>query len=153
MTSSEKGKTGLAKRLQKAIQLLGLKPLEAASLCDIPKTNFYKFLSDASKPNTESMLKLSEGLGISIDWLLTGQGCWKLEQGEQRDKAQLEFDKYALLSTQETALLQIFNSLSESAQREICKSAEEKKRLLELEELERRLASVLQPEANRKNVG
>lgn len=67
---------------------------------------------------------------VSLDWLLTGQGA--MHRGKGQENAQIPE-----LTPRETALLTLFNELSENDQREIQSAAEEKKRL---NELEKRLA-------------
>ena len=69
-------------------------------------------------------VQTSEEVGISLDWLLTGQGEMSKGAGPSGPA----------LSPRETALLELFNALDESGQREIQTAAEEKKRLKDVEQ-------------------
>ena len=71
-------------------------------------------------------VKISEDMGISLDWLLTGEG--------QMYKSTPPPDQPMLaLSPKERVLLEMFKELSDKDQREICRDAEEKKRLADME--------------------
>lgn len=69
-------------------------------------------------------VSLAEEEGLSLDWLLTGQGTM------YRDKTSTGVD----LTPEQQALLTLFNDLAASDQREILHDAEKKKRLSELEQ-------------------
>lgn len=76
---------------------------------------------------------------VSIDWLLTGEG--PMYRSAQPAPA-------APLSSREEAVLAMFRSLDEDAQREIQQVAEEKKRLRDVEQQIKELRALL-PESKR----
>lgn len=61
--------------------------------------------------------------GYSLDWLLTGEGPQRREEGVVAPD----------LSASEQAILALYRALDEGAQREIQSAAEEKKRLIDIE--------------------
>ena len=65
--------------------------------------------------------------GVSLDWLLTGEG--PMHRGEAGQAVQ-----GAAENPREQALLALWRELDEGAQREIQRAAEEKKRLTEIEQ-------------------
>jgi len=72
-------------------------------------------------------VSVSEVEGVSLDWLLTGEGsmfrCGEVEPSETLTK-----------NKQEEAILELFRSLGEAGKREIQSAAEEKKRLMDVEQ-------------------
>ncbi len=68
--------------------------------------------------------EIAEDRGISLDWLLTGNG--EMLRGVTCQPSPSN------LSPKEEALLTMFNELSEDDQREICRLAEDKKRLRDM---------------------
>lgn len=64
--------------------------------------------------------------GVSLDWLLTGEGTMYKSTPPPDQSMQA-------LTPKERALLEMFKELSEKDQREICRDAEEKKRLADME--------------------
>lgn len=88
-------------------------------------------------------VKISEDMGISLDWLLTGEG-------QMYKNAPPPDQPMQVLSPKERALLEMFKELSDKDQREICRDAEEKKRTADLE---RRLKELELFVEQQKNVG
>ncbi|MEZ1353622.1 transcriptional regulator, partial [Pseudomonas aeruginosa] len=78
-------------------------------------------------PNAEALGTISSRLGISVDWLLTGDGQMLrgVPVGETHSGAE---------NPREQALLALWRELDEGEQREIQLAAEEKKRLKILEQ-------------------
>ncbi|BCR26642.1 hypothetical protein KAM429_08570 [Aquipseudomonas alcaligenes] len=74
--------------------------------------------------------------GISLDWLLTGEG--PMRRGEMGPAAPASAE-----SPREQALLALWRELDEDAQREIQLAAEEKKRLKTLEQRLQELEAVV----------
>ena len=68
--------------------------------------------------------EIAEDRGINLDWLLTGNG--EMLRGATCQPSSSN------LSPKEEALLAMFNELSEDDQREICRLAEDKKRLRDM---------------------
>lgn len=84
-------------------------------------------IKEGKDPRGSTLLRISEALNVSIDWLLTGQGSMHrnavAESGEDT------------LSSRHTALLQLFDALEDDQQREILTTAQEKERLNKMEVL------------------
>ncbi|MDH1341530.1 helix-turn-helix domain-containing protein [Ectopseudomonas oleovorans] len=74
--------------------------------------------------------------GVSLDWLLTGEG--PMHRGEAG-----QVERGAAESPREQALLALWRELDEDAQREIQRAAEEKKRLNTLEQRVSELEAVV----------
>ena len=76
--------------------------------------------------------------GISLDWLLTGEGPMQRGQSAQATAASSE-----PANPRERAILELYRALDEDAQREIQSAAEEKKRLKALEQRLQELEAVV----------
>ncbi|WP_082061056.1 helix-turn-helix domain-containing protein [Pseudomonas sp. MRSN 12121] len=72
-------------------------------------------------------VSVSEAEGVSLDWLLTGEGS--MLRGMSAGKAESP-----ATSPQEEAILALFRSLEENDRREIQSAAEEKKRIRDIEQ-------------------
>ncbi|WP_262417140.1 helix-turn-helix domain containing protein [Pseudomonas sp. SH10-3B] len=72
-------------------------------------------------------VNVSEAEGVSLDWLLTGEGAM-LRGGPVAPTAS------PVTSPQEDAILALFRSLEETDRREIQSAAEEKKRIRDIEQ-------------------
>ncbi|MEW5714559.1 helix-turn-helix domain-containing protein [Pseudomonas sp. SB113] len=72
-------------------------------------------------------VNVSEAEGVSLDWLLTGEGTM-LRGGSVAPTAS------PVTSPQEDAILALFRSLEETDRREIQSAAEEKKRIRDIEQ-------------------
>lgn len=72
-------------------------------------------------------VSLARERGISLDWLLTGEGS--MLRGVSAPVAEM-----AVSNPQEEAILELFRSLGEAGKREIQSAAEEKKRLMDVEQ-------------------
>lgn len=87
-------------------------------------------------------VSVSEAEGVSLDWLLTGEGSM------MKGAVAATSDAMAI-SHQENAILALFRSLEESDRREIQSAAEEKKRIRDIEQrlkdLTETLASIKRP--------
>lgn len=120
----------ISNRLKKAIEAKQLKITESAELCGIPYRSMQNYLRGEREPNADALRLISERLGISADWLLTGRG--QMQQNEAVEPSNL--------NPREEALLALFNELGEDDQREICRLAEDKKRqhdmIKQIEELQ-----------------
>ena len=106
-------------RLKKAIEAKQLRITESADVCGIPYRSMQNYLRGEREPNADALRLISERLGISADWLLTGRG--KMQLADEMP--------CSALNPKEEALLTMFKELSEDDQREICRLAEDKKRL------------------------
>lgn len=74
---------------------------------------------------------VSEDKEASLDWLLTGSG--PIYRGAAPETAQAAGDAATTTNPRERALLELFKELSDEDQREICRDAEEKKRMYDME--------------------
>jgi transcriptional regulator with XRE-family HTH domain len=72
-------------------------------------------------------VEVAERYAVSLDWLLTGEG--PMRRGEE-GQAALSLAE----SPREQAMLALWRELDEDAQREIQRAAEEKKRLITIEQ-------------------
>lgn len=72
-------------------------------------------------------VNVSEAEGVSLDWLLTGEGA--ILKGEAVPPVET-----VVTNPQEDAILALFRSLQESDRREIQSAAEEKKRIRDIEQ-------------------
>ncbi len=79
--------------------------------------------------------------GISLDWLLTGEG--PMRRDEDAPAVAAEAPPAAGINPREAAMLELFRSLDEDGQREIQGAAAEKKRLSELEQRIKALEAVV----------
>lgn len=70
-------------------------------------------------------VSVAESKGISLDWLLTGEGAMRRSTDEVRTVEPVN-------SPKEEAILALFRSLDENGQRDIQSAAEEKKRLKDM---------------------
>lgn len=72
-------------------------------------------------------VNVSEAEGVSLDWLLTGEGAMLRGGSVARSVS-------PVTSPQEDAILALFRSLEETDRREIQSAAEEKKRIRDIEQ-------------------
>lgn len=120
-------KMSIATRLRSVLDHKGLSIKEASDLVGIPYRTLQNYLLDEREPNAKAMGALRTHLGISVDWLLTGEGS--MFHGMSDGGADTES-----ANMQEKAMLELFRSLGDSGKREIQSAAEEKKRLMDVEQ-------------------
>lgn len=72
-------------------------------------------------------VSVAEERGLSLDWLLRGEG--PMHPGDMESKAVMPAS-----NPQEEAMLELFRSLGDAGKREIQSAAEEKKRLMDVEQ-------------------
>lgn len=82
-------------------------------------------------------VNVSEAEGVSLDWLLAGEGAM------MKREVALTSDAMAT-NHQESAIFALFRSLEESDRREIQSAAEEKKRIRDIEQRLRGLTETLE---------
>lgn len=127
---------GIGQRIRQAVETLGLSLKLAAARCDISYSSMQNWAGGHRDPRPEALITIGSRLGISIDWLLTGEGPMlraDLGQTTPSDSA----------SPQEQALLNVWRELDEDAQRDVQRHAEEKKRLTTLEQRVAELEAVV----------
>ncbi|MCO3340367.1 helix-turn-helix domain-containing protein [Pseudomonas aeruginosa] len=127
MSTDKNAQTETSVRLRSALEAKGLSIKEAAEACEIPYRSFQNYTLGLRDPNAEALGTISSRLGISVDWLLTGDGQMLrgVPVGEAHGGAE---------NPREQALLALWRELDEGEQREIQLAAEEKKRLKILEQ-------------------
>ncbi|NWD70756.1 helix-turn-helix domain-containing protein [Pseudomonas gingeri] len=109
-----------------------------SQLCEATGTNRQTMGNWRSRNSVPYPLcvKLAEELGLSLDWLLAGEGkMFRGMSGAATDAP--AFDP------QEEAVLALFRSLGEAGKRDIQSAAEEKKRLMDVEQRVKELTEAL----------
>ena len=130
-------------RLKKVLESKGLKIKEVAELCDIPYRTLQNYLLGEREPSAKALSTIGTQLGVSLDWLLTGEG--QMYKNAPPPEQQLQ-----ALTPKERALLELFKELSDKDQREIYQDAEQKKHMSDLERELKELKSIVEQQ---KNVG
>lgn len=120
-------KMSIATRLRSVLDLKGLSIKEASHVVGIPYRTLQNYLLDEREPNAKAMSALRTHLGVSVDWLLTGEGS--MFHGVSAEGADPVTE-----NMQEKAMLELFRSLGDAGKREIQSAAEEKKRLMDVEQ-------------------
>ena len=120
-------KMSISTRLRSVLDLKGLSIKEASEVVGIPYRTLQNYLLDEREPNAKAMGAIRTNLGVSVDWLLTGEGSMFHGVSVAGTGATAE-------NMQEEALLELFRSLGEAGKREIQSAAEEKKRLMDVEQ-------------------
>lgn len=117
----------IATRLRSVLDLKGLSIKEASEAVGIPYRTLQNYLLDEREPNAKAMGALRTHLGVSVDWLLTGEGS--MFHGVSAVGADPKTQ-----NEQEKTMLELFRSLGDAGKREIQSAAEEKKRLMDVEQ-------------------
>ena len=120
-------KMSIAARLRSVIDDRGMSIKEASEVVGIPYRTLQNYLLGEREPNAKAMAAIRTHLGISLDWLLTGEGSMCLGVSAESSETQAA-------NQQEEAILELFRSLGEAGRREIQSAAEEKKRLMDVEQ-------------------
>lgn len=74
-------------RLKMARKELGLRQNEAASILDVHTGSYSDIENGRNKLSNEMAYKVRTKLGISVDWVLTGKGKWKIGESEMAKEA------------------------------------------------------------------
>ena len=127
---------GIGGRIREAVESLGLTLKQAAERCEIPYSSMQNWAGGHREPRPDALITIGSRLGISIDWLLSGEG--PMHRGEVG-----QIGQGAAESPREQALLALWRELDEDTQREIQRAAEEKKRLNTLEQRVSELEAVV----------
>ena len=127
----------IAARLRSVLDKKGLSIKEASDLVGIPYRTLQNYLLDEREPNAKALSAIRTHLGISVDWLLTGEGSMTGVPAQQVQAGAVP------ASPQEEAILELFRSLGEAGRREIQIAAEEKKRLMDVEQRLKDLTEIL----------
>lgn len=111
-------------RLRSFLNMEGLKITTAAQKSGIPYRSMQNYLSGEREPGVEALVAMNTRLGISLDWLLTGEGHMRRHTPESELVAE---------SPREGAVLSLLRQLPDADQQEIELAAQTKKRLLDAE--------------------
>ena len=130
-------KMSIATRLRSVLDKKGLSIKEASELVGIPYRTLQNYLLDEREPNAKALSAIRTHLGISVDWLLTGEGSMTGVSPQQVQAGA------APVNPQEEVILELFRSLGEAGRREIQSAAEEKKRLMDVEQRLKDLTEIL----------
>ena len=65
----------IADRLKQILEVKGMSIKEFSELTGISYRSAMNYLNEGRDPNVEGLIKIHEALGISITWLLTGNGA------------------------------------------------------------------------------
>ena len=119
---------GIENRIRLAIELSNLSLKDAAMLCEIPYSSLQNWVSGARDPRSDALISLASHLGVSIDWLLTGQGPVR------RNFPQENTVGVPRLSPAEGSLITLFRSVNDDDRLHIKNTILERKRLREMEQ-------------------
>ncbi|PKG93663.1 transcriptional regulator [Pseudomonas sp. Choline-3u-10] len=122
---------GIGRRIRAAIEAQGLTLKQAAEQSGIPYSSLQNWAGGHRDPRPDALISLGSQLGISIDWLLTGEGEM-LRRNAAGQGPQEERGEYAMPSA-ERALLAAYRALDEEDQQAVESVAREKKRLRDIE--------------------
>ncbi|MDH2080338.1 helix-turn-helix domain-containing protein [Pseudomonas atacamensis] len=121
------GKTSAAEVLDRLQIVFGVS--SDSALCEAtgtPRATLGNWRSRDSVPYP-LCVSVAQSKGISLDWLLTGEGPTRRSSGVEAGPASSN-------SPEEEAILNLYRSLAESDKREIQNAAEEKKRIRDIEQ-------------------
>ncbi|MRJ36256.1 helix-turn-helix domain-containing protein [Pseudomonas haemolytica] len=120
-------KMSISARLRSVIDDRGMSIKEASEVVGIPYRTLQNYLLGEREPNAKAMAAIRTHLGISLDWLLTGEGNMAVDVSAASSETRT-------VNQQEEAILELFRSLGEAGKREIQSAAEEKKRIRDIEQ-------------------
>lgn len=129
---------GIGLRIRRAVEARNLSLKEAAKACDFSYSSLQNWVGGLREPRPEALIALGSQLGVSIDWLLTGEGPMFRGGGEMQPSGEPSTD-----SAREMAVMALFRTLPEEDQREIEFAVASKKRLLDIEKRLNDLSAVM----------
>lgn len=101
----------IADRLKEVFKAQGLSIAEAAERSGIPYRSMQNYVSASpelvQKPGAEALMKLQQSFGVSIDWLLTGEGE-PYGGADEVHPRRLELEDYIRLREQFTNFDEVF---------------------------------------------
>ena len=66
--------------LSKAMQSCNFTQAQLAERSETTQTTISRYLSGKASPKAEELLRISQALGVSMEWLLTGNGTQKSQE-------------------------------------------------------------------------
>ncbi|BAO32296.1 TPA: helix-turn-helix transcriptional regulator [Serratia marcescens] len=127
----------IKERLRQVIDVKGLTIKELSELCAIPYRSLQNYLRGEREPNADALVTLRTHLGISIDWLLTGNGSMFLDE----KKIDVQQASNSSFSHSDLTLLELLNQLDPDVRRDLMRGAEDKQRMIEMEKKIEELSS------------
>ncbi|MCT8517075.1 helix-turn-helix transcriptional regulator [Glaesserella parasuis] len=93
----------ISDRLKQILEVKGMSIKEFSELTGISYRSAMNYLNEGRDPNVEGLVKIHESLGISITWLLTGNGAMFQTVTQESD-----------MSSQEEKLIANYRSMPEN---------------------------------------
>lgn len=141
MSTEKDAQTTTSVRLREALDTKGLKIKDAAETCGIPYRSFQNYTLGLREPNAEAFRLICTRLGVSLDWLLAGEG--PMHRGEGGGSAVVSRSE----TPREAALLDNYRELDDTTQVEILSAAILRRRVdaleRQLQELQTVVASLI----------
>lgn len=131
---------GIKERLRQVMDLKRLTIKELAECSGMPYRSLQNYLRGEREPNNDALLVLRTHLGISLDWLLTGEGDMYLNEAEKTLSSPVETP----FSNSDLTMLELINQLDPEVRKDLMRNAEEKQRMIELERKVNELSSELE---------
>lgn len=106
----------MSERLKQVLEAKNMTIKEFSDITGISYRSAMNYLNEGRDPNVDGLIKIYEALGISITWLLTGEGtmCRSLPNDELDVKEQALINHYRMMSKDtQTAFDVSFKVLSE----------------------------------------
>ena len=72
---------GISERIRLAIESQNLSLKEAAKACGLSYSSLQNWVGGLREPRPEALIAIGSHLGVSIDWLLTGEGAMLRKAG------------------------------------------------------------------------
>lgn len=142
MSTEKDAQTETSVRLKDALDAKGLKIKDAADVCGIPYRSFQNYTLGLREPNAEALRLMCTHLGISLSWLLTGEGPMRRGEEGVANKAPAD-----AADSREAELLGHFGELDEGAQLEVLGAARLRRRVdtleRQLQELQATVATLI----------
>ena len=80
----------ISDRLKQILDVKGMSIKEFSELTGISYRSAMNYLNEGRDPNVEGLIKIHEALGISITWLLTGNGAMFQSVNQESDMSSQE---------------------------------------------------------------
>lgn len=115
----------ISDRLKQILEVKGMSIKEFSELTGISYRSVMNYLNEGRDPSSEALIKIHNGVGIDINWLLIGSG-----------KMFFSEDKKNALSIQEDELILNYRDMSDNLKRTLFSLIKEIKTQVNLNEVE-----------------